>query len=136
MPCPAQISRRKVLSISATALGAISAGCTTVTSKGATGVLVRNESNTGKSVKVTILRSADERQQLGTTLALDVGEQVAPTASNKLPVGTDYTVEIDVENGPTRTYYWPDVSLKLAPLHVIISCDSRIYFELQSNSPS
>ena len=103
-------------------------------SKGATDVVVYNEANDAKSVTVTITDAHADQPRLETTVSLDRGERFTPTESESLPVDADYTVEVDVEQGPTETYHWPDVSLELAPLHVILSCRSEIYFELQSLS--
>lgn len=130
---PTQLSRRDVLAASVTTLATSVTGCTQGSSKGATDVVVRNEASTERSIRITISGATDEQPRLETTLALDSREQATPTARDKLPVGTDYTVEVDVEGGPTDTYYWTDVSLDLAPLHVILVCNSDIYFELQSS---
>ena len=136
MPSSNHPSRRTVLATGAAFLTASLAGCgfSRGTAKGATDVVVYNEADDAKSVAVTIADADADQPRLETTVSLGRGERATPTASDKLPVGTDYTVEIDVEQGPTETYHWPDVSLELAPLHVILSCRSEIYFELQSSS--
>lgn len=130
-----RLPRREVLAATVALLSTSSAGCALSdgTSKGATDVRVSNESTDPKSVSVTITGADSEQPRLETTLSLDPGKQTTPTASDKLPVGSDYTVEVDVEGGATDTYYWTDVSLDLAPLRVILSCNSEIYFELQSS---
>ena len=136
MPPSNYPSRRKVLATGALFLTTSNAGCTFSqgASKGATDVVVYNEADDAKSVTVTITDAHADQPRLETTVSLDRGEQVTATESDKLPVDADYTVEIDVEDGPTETYHWPDVNLELAPLHVILSCRSEIYFELQSPS--
>jgi hypothetical protein len=131
MPPLNRPSRRELLTTFGTLLAASSAGCSFFqgTNKGATDVIIYNERSTTESVTVRITAAEDDSPRLETTVTLDAGAETTPTASDKLPVGTDYTIEISVSDGVTETYRWTDVRLERAPLRVRLS-DSGISFEV------
>lgn len=93
---------------------------------------MHNETTGAISVALTITDAGAERPRLDRTLDLESTEQATPTDDGKLPVSADYTVEVDVVDGPRETYQWQDVRLELAPLHVLVDGSSNVVFALQS----
>ena len=100
-------------------------------SKGATDVVIHNEATRPVSVRVTIADAGDDSPRIDRTIRLEPNTRATPTADDKLPVGADYVVSIDVEGGPTEVYRWEDVRLDRAPLHVIVDGSSNVVFALQ-----
>lgn len=132
-------SRRKLLAACTTLVGGSLAGCTlkgegeeasTGARTGATSVLIHNE--TTESVTFSVLvTDTDGKTRLDETVSLDPLGEVDPIAEQdlgQLPEGTDYTVTIDVENGPSETFEWQDVQIGLAPLHVVFDGRSDLLF--------
>jgi len=126
-------SRRKLLAATAAAASVGVAGCLSPgSSKGATDVVLHNERSEPVTVELTITAADESEPRHDVTLSLDPTEQATPTDDGKLPVGTDYTVEADVRDGPSETYEWTDVRLELAPLHVLIDdSENNVVFAVQ-----
>lgn len=127
-----QVHRRTVLGSIALTLSLAFAGCSQYPSKGATDVKVHNLRTEPVSIAIRITADGGEQPRVERTLSLDSTDQAVPTRNDKLPIGSDYTVDIDIENGPTESFQWEDVSLDLAPLHVLVDDTSNIVFALQS----
>lgn len=132
---PRSLSRRRLLSIAGTiglATPALS-GCLgwSGTAKGATDVVVHNEAGRPVAVRVTVRDAGADRPRIDQRLRLEANARATPTASDKLPVGADYVVSIDVEDGPVEVHRWEDVSLDLAPLHVIVDGSTNVVFALE-----
>lgn len=133
MSPPHSCSRRTVLSTCVAALLPAVAGCSSFDgqNKGATDVVLHNDASATETVTLTVQDGDGESPRLETTSTLEPGETVTPTASDKLPVGTDYVIEVAVEAGPQATYQWRDVQLDRAPLHVRFD-SSNVSFEPES----
>lgn len=126
-------SRRRLLAATAAAASVGAAGCLSPgSSKGATDVVVHNERRETITVELTITAADESEPRHDVTVSLDSTEQATPTDDGKLPVGTDYTVDVDVRDGPAETYEWTDVRLELAPLHVIVDdSENNVTFAVQ-----
>jgi hypothetical protein len=101
-------------------------------SKGATSVHIHNETNEPVTLSM-VVTDTDDETRLDETVTVDPLDEVDPFDEHHLgllPEGTDYTVTIDVENGPSETFQWQDVRIGLAPLHVIIDGSSDLLFTL------
>lgn len=105
-------------------------GETTGSRKGATSVRIHNETNEPVTLSI-VVTDKDDETRLDEMVTLDPLDEVDPIAEQylgQLPEGTDYTVNIDVENGPSETFQWQDVRIGLAPLHVIFDGSSDLLF--------
>lgn len=110
----ARRGRRQLLqSVLAVAGAASLAGCGRLWSQpGASDVIVANATDAPLSVEVTITPSGDEEPHTDRVLSADARETVDPVNRSKLPLTTDYEVEVDVADGPSETFTWrdPDVT--------------------------
>jgi len=128
-------SRRRVVAAGAALAGASLAGCSFVpgTRKGATEVVLHNERTEPISVSLAVTGEGDGGEpRVSETIDLDSLERARPNEDDQLPVGTDYAVEVDVEDGPTETFEWRDVRVELAPLHVIVDGSDNVLFALEA----
>lgn len=134
MPPHRTPSRRQLLVATAGAASVGAAGClSSGSSKGATDVVLHNERRESITVELTITAADASEPRHDVTVTLDPTEQATPTDDGKLPVGTDYTVDVAVRDGPSETYEWTDVRLELAPLHVLIDdSENNVIFALQN----
>lgn len=48
-------------------------------------------------------------------------------------MGNDYTIEVDIDGGPSRTLEWTDVTLDLAPLRLLIFDNTHLAFTFEAN---
>lgn len=121
-------SRRAFLAATV-GVATVAAGCQS--NHGATGVVVHNERDESISVALTITDAGASDPRLDETLELESCEQETPTDDGKLPTNAEYSVAVDVTDGPSETFDWADVSLERAPLHVVIDASENILFALQ-----
>lgn len=136
------LSRRKLLAACTTLVGGSLAGCTSTEGQGeeerktpgsrtgATSIRIHNETNESVTLSV-LVTDTDDKTRLDETVTIDPLDEVDPIDQQRLgllPEGTDYTVNIDVENGPSETFQWQDVRIGLAPLHVIFDGSSDLLF--------
>jgi len=92
--------------------------------RGATDVVVHNESSSERSVSVTVTHGEETR--IDRTLELPVA--AATTINNEVLMDADYTVDIDVADGPTETHEWTDAG---KPMHVIVDDSENVVFAVQ-----
>lgn len=129
----ADLSRRQMLESLAVTAGITGlAGCFSVDQVGASDVKIYNAAGEPKSIFVTI--TASESEEPHTSRALDVGsaEMIDPVNESKLPLNSNYRIEVAVENGPSETFEWEDPTVERAPLFVFIDDTWNIKFLLQA----
>lgn len=93
--------------------------------RGATDVVVHNESASERSVALTVTTS-DGATKIDRTLELSVA--AATIINNEVLMNADYTVEIDVADGPSETHEWTEAG---SPLHVIVDGCENVVFAVQ-----
>lgn len=146
---PTTLSRRSLLAACPALVGGSLAGCTMMqderakegAGRGATSIIIHNETNSSQSVSVTATDS-DGKTWIDVTDTVDAHTHVDPISLenskrpgqrvSKLPEGNDYTVDVTVDGGVSQTLEWEDVTLDLAPLRLIIIDRSYIAFTLQA----
>ena len=130
--------RRRVLATTALTGVASVAGCSSlvdsgVGNSGATDVVVYSLASAAKTVSVRITDTSEERPHTARTLELDPGDVVDPVNDSKLPTNTsEYTVAVEVEDGPSETFAWSEPTVTLAPLWVQVDDSQNIRFLLQA----
>lgn len=125
-------SRRSLLGSIATVGLGVSAGCSafgTVTSRGATDIVLHNEAPDQRSVAVLVTQDGDDEPRI------DTGFEMAPntreTINNEVLMNADYDVEVTMtgefaDSPYSETHSWQDAG---QPLHVIVH--EQIVFAVQ-----
>jgi len=121
------VSRREMLAtISATGAAAL-AGCPGSESSGASDVILLNMMEDLQEVSVEIGEDVLER-----TMEVDPNGKIDPINEEKLPLNSDYTIKVDVTDGPSESFDWEDPSFERAPLWIILQNDKNILFMLEA----
>jgi hypothetical protein len=132
-------TRRKTLgALAAAGLGAV-AGCNALGNAGTpavsnsytTDVVACSVADTEKTVTVTVRAAGAEDPRTDRTLSLSPGEVINPVNDGKFP-GDGYTVEVDIEEGPSETFEWTEVGPERAPLWVLIPENDNVRFLLDA----
>lgn len=125
---PIVIGRRSWLQWLATGVCSVSAGCSTSDSsgRGATDIVVHNESTDRRTIAIAVEHAEDETQEIDTEI--DLAPNTSETFNNRVLMNDDYTVEVDVEEGPAETHTWSDAG---RPLHVLVDDTDNIVFAVQ-----
>lgn len=127
------LSRRELLgSIVATAGITGLGGCLSLSQPGASDVMVYNAATQPKSLSITITASETDQPHTSRSITVAPGEQTDPVNQSKLPLNSNYTIEVAVENGPSETFQWEDPTVERAPLFVFIDGTRNIKFLLQA----
>ncbi|MHB9285659.1 hypothetical protein ACKVMT_01300 [Halobacteriales archaeon Cl-PHB] len=134
------LDRRQVLATVAAATGATSiAGCASfrdapaVGDSGATDVILHSTAAESKTVSITVTDVEADQPHTDTTVDIQPGAVVDPVNDGKLPTTTSgYTVEVDVQGGPSETFEWTDPTVQLAPLWVQVDDSPNVLFLLQA----
>lgn len=140
------VSRRAVLTTCAAVVGSGLAGCTMAgrqrTTDGggtaATGIYIHNETDADKSVTLTATDS-DGKTWIDVTVSVAAHNnfkvnphsfdyQQTEHKVSLLPVGNDYTVDVDIDGGGSNSLDWNDVKQGLSPLRILILDPSDIIF--------
>ena len=107
------------------------AGCASklASSRGATDVVLHNEGPDTRSVDLTVTNRGSESSSIDTSLELEPNTQ--ETINNTVIMGSDYDVEVSVEDQTSNTPYtetqeWNDAKKSL---HVILN--EQIVFAVQ-----
>jgi Tfp pilus assembly major pilin PilA len=131
-------TRRRFVSVLAWIGGTVTlSGCATRRDNpprqlGATDVVVVNDSSSHKTVTVTI--TDVEANEIHTDRAITTAPRTQNDSVNdgKLPLNTDYRIEVNVENGPAETFEWDDPVIDRAPLWIRVDDSRNITFLLQA----
>lgn len=123
--------RRALLTLATTAGVPTLAGCFW-TQPGATDVVIYNAASETRTVSVTITASDAEEPHTARSLEVPPDHLTDPVNRSKLPLTTDYTVAVAVEDGPSETFEWTDPTVERAPLYVFVDGTRNIKFLLQA----
>lgn len=127
------LSRRQILgSIVATAGLGGAAGCLSMGQLGASDVVAYNAADESKTISVTITAGDTEDPHTSRSMTVAPGQKIDPVNQSKLPLNTDYLIEVIVENGPSETFEWNDPTVERAPLYVFIDDTTNIKFLMQA----
>lgn len=128
-----KLSRRQMLGslgVSASVFGL--GGCLSLSQPGASDVMIYNGTNEAMVLSVTITASNSEEPNTSRSIEVTPGERTDPVNQGKLPLNTNYTINVTVENGPSETFAWKDPTVTRAPLYVFIDGSRNIKFLLQA----
>lgn len=129
----ADMSRRQMLgSMAATAGITGLTGCFSMDQLGASDVMIYNATTEIKSISVTITASESEEPHTSRSLEVAPAQETNPVNQSKLPLNTDYTIEVAVKDGPSEIFEWKDPTVERAPLFVFIDGSRNIKFLLQA----
>lgn len=122
-------TRRQLLGAVTTIGAAGLAGCSGLGAQtGATDAVLTNTGSAAHTVTVTITPADGDEPHTDRTVGLAPGERIDPLNDDKIPLNTDYTVEVAVENGPEETFEWTDTDVERAPLYIEVDDSDNVDF--------